>query len=234
VQTTLFNIKAFVESLGGVNPALILFACVMSAFFLGANAFVFYVYKQTLSGACDSVDKKLLSRTTQIGVAVANLLPKISNNEMQGRYQTKTGLEWSNEAAWWTLVVYWLAKRLEYIEWYAEIEMWQTRRVFFWTNIAGLSLTALIAALSLAGIVQIYSSNAEKFGNAFYLLATLAVVASVVSFVWWNPKIDFIKQNLEITKWGNYKALSIHDKISNQIRIDKRTLVNDLDLIKGN
>jgi len=49
-------------------------------------------------------------------------------------------------------LIYWVAKRLEYIERHVHIEIWRIRRIHYWLNRLALALTVLSAVLPIAGL----------------------------------------------------------------------------------
>ncbi len=201
------------------------------AAFVISNEFNRYFYGTALRDSCNNVDTRMLSRTSDIMRAVGQLSGRLGNDQLPERERNQQDSEWAKETEWWSLVLYWLAKRLEYLERSTEIEMWRIRRSHFWWQWLGLGLTGLIAGLTVTFLCIVWWVGMTPGSQGeFWISILLIFIASVASFQLsrWNPEIDDVKTNLDTDKWGKYGALNVHDTIGNQLRMDKERILQEI------
>ena len=134
-------------------------------------------------------------------------------------------------------LIYWVAKRLEYIERHVHIEIWRIRRIHYWLNRLALALTVLSAVLPIAGLWIAWASLPARMDVltmiGFAITNVLVVFYAVTSYLFWNAPIDLIEQKLQTENWNRYRNIRVHTKISEQIFRDKQKII-DLDWTAAN
>ena len=205
--------------------------------FLGVNDWIILkYYLSALNESCLFVNNEASRRTKNLTNLFDALWPKIDVEREKLQFERRLH-DWPERAARWMTLIYWVAKRLEYIERHVHIEIWRIRRIHYWLNRLAFALTILSAVLATAGlwIAWLMLPGRAEIPTliGFAITNGLVLFYAVTSYLFWNAPIDLIEQKLQTENWNRYRNIRVHMKISEQIFRDKQKII-DLDWTAAN
>jgi len=204
----------------------------LSVVFLGVNDWIILkYYLSALNESCLFVNNEASRRTKNLSNLFDALLPKIDIEREKLQFERRLH-DWPERAARWMTLIYWVAKRLEYVERHVHIEIWRMRRIQYWLNCAGLAVTLVTLAVTLGLLWSVWlllKIHADplvwtEFAGVNVLVAGFALA----SYLLWNTPINLVEQKLQTDNWNRYSQIHVHTKISAQIFRDKQKII-DLD-----
>jgi hypothetical protein len=164
------------------------------AFFWILNAWLSSQFKQSAENSATRTQVGLVQRFRDLVNSITDAENQIYSSEFEGQKDL-----WPHRAEWWSTLLIWLCKRVEYIERFLQIEMWQIRRNFFFINMSGLaSIVILAVGLTATGsfVSEIQLAPAWYFSfSSIFLL-----IISFLSFFKWDPSIDIVEHHLGDTQ----------------------------------
>lgn len=149
--------------------------------------------------------------------------------------------EWPTEARKWSKLSLWMAMRVQYLEYFMQVEMWRIRRSQSWMRLLGLLLTALstFASLSLLGILMfvLTLSTAGTTLAALLLVSGLAAAAllwvNYASYSLYLPSPDLIQDNLKTENMQGSNDSKLHDELADLMSRMVSTVLREEDKISG-
>lgn len=212
------------------NAALVLF------FFIVNDWIILKYYRSALNESCLFVNNEASRRTKNLSNLFDALWPKIDVEREKLQFERRLH-DWPERAARWMTLIYWVAKRLEYIERHVHIEIWRMRRIHYWLNRAAfaVAILALIIPIAVLWIVWLLLPDRALPMTIVDLVVThvLIVGYALASYLFWNTPIDLLEQTLQTGNWNRYRNIRVHTKIAEQIFRDKQKII-DLDWTAAN
>ena len=204
--------------------------------FLAINDWIiFKYYISALNESCYFVNNEASRRSKNLSNLFDTLLPKIDTEREKLQYERRLH-DWPERSARWMTLIYWVAKRLEYVERHVQAEIWRMRRLHYWLNRGGFALMimALAVSLTLGWTYWIYAVHTSRASVtiAFAVTQLLIIANAFASFLFWNAPIDLVEDKLQPNNWNRYRDIRMHKKISDQIFRDKQKII-DLDWTAG-
>ncbi len=137
------------------------------------------------------------------------------------------GKGWGQRAKHLTRVSMWLGARMEYLERFVQMQLWRTRREWFflrWGSRMALGLTLVVW-----GGVALWLNQHPGHGPVSRGLAPVVflvgLAAAWASWRFWETPADAIVEGLGVSRWVRHADLDVDDTIADQVRRDKERLV---------
>jgi hypothetical protein len=203
--------------------------------FAGINALVFLQYRISLENRSYELSRQIIQRTRELQnlYTTVRALP----DQEETRYQNE-GEAWGKRSAYLIRLVMWVAKRMEYLEKFVQVEMWRVRRERYWINWFGGALVLLLTAAWIAAFVLIPSSVTAVGGDGYFRVVQgsgilLGLVLAWASYHFWKTPLNIARDKLGAESWIRYATLDLDDTIGDQVARDKTRLVEYRTLNKG-
>ena len=227
---------AFAHSMGLDGPlqlaVVILAEVLIYPVFAGVNALIFHQYRISLENRSYELSRQIIQRTRELQnlYTTVRALP----DQEETRFQNE-GEAWGARSKYLVRLVMWVAKRMEYLEKFIQVEMWRVRRERYWTNWVGGGLVFVIFGAWALGFVLLRPPAGAETG--FRLLQGLGVVLGL-AFAWasyhfWKTPLNLARDKLGAESWIRYATLDLDDTIGDQVSRDKNRLVEYRTLNKG-
>lgn len=215
-------------------PAIIIASVIVMGVFAGINALFFLQYRISLENRSYELSRQIIQRTRELQNLYTTL--RALPDQEETRYQSQ-GAEWGARSAFLIRLVMWVAKRMEYLEKYIQVEMWRVRRERYWTNWVGGFLVVIIT-LGWAAVFALQpapemSSGAASFRVVQGVGLLLGLLLAWASYNFWKTPLNLAKDKLGADSWIRYATLDLDDTIGDQVRRDKSRLVEYRTLNKG-
>jgi hypothetical protein len=145
--------------------------------------------------------------------------------------------DWADSAKWWTKVLLWLSKRMEYIEKSIQLELWRIRVWHWLTNRRGVVLLYLFAVLPLlvlgSAALVAGALGSRAFASPSLLLdaalwAGFSIVLAWISNRVANTAPNFLSSSIDTSVWKLYGDLDLHEVLGEQVARDKRRILEEL------
>ncbi len=215
--------------IAGVIAAMVL----TPAVFAGINVLVFVQYRISLENRSYELSRQIIQRTRELQNLYTTL--RALPDQEETHYQHE-GEAWGRRSKFLVRLVMWVAKRMEYLEKFIQVEMWRVRRERYWTNWVGGALAVLII-LVWAGLFALQPVPATASAGAFRALQAVAGVLGLamgwVSYHFWKTPLNLARDKLGSESWIRYATLDLDDTIGDQVSRDKSRLVEYRTLNKG-
>jgi hypothetical protein len=215
-------------------PAIILACLVDFGVFAGINALIFMQYRIGLENRSYELSRQIVQRTRELQNLYTTL--RALPDQEETRYQSQ-GAEWGARSAFLIRLVMWVAKRMEYLEKFIQVEMWRVRRERYWTNWVGGFLVVIIT-LGWAAVLALQPAPQMAAGEGSFRVVqgvglVLGLVFAWASYNFWKTPLNLAKDKLGADSWIRYATLDLDDTIGDQVRRDKSRLVEYRTLNKG-
>jgi hypothetical protein len=211
-------------------------AALLLIFFVVNDWIILKYYLSALNESCLFVNNEASRRTKNLSNLFDALWPKIDVEREKLQFERRLH-DWPERAARWMTLIYWVAKRLEYIERHVHVEIWRMRRIHYWLNRASLivAIVALFVPLAVLWSVWLLLPDRAQPMMVLGLVLTHALILTYAlsSYLFWNTPIDLLEQTLQTDNWNRYRSIRVHTKISEQIFRDKQKII-DLDWTAAN
>lgn len=227
---------ALARSMGLEGPlqlaVVILAEVLICPVFAGINALIFHQYRISLENRSYELSRQIIQRTRELQnlYTTVRALP----DQEETRFQNE-GEAWGARSKYLVRLVMWVAKRMEYLEKFIQVEMWRVRRERYWTNWVGGGLVFVIfGAWALAFLLQRPPAGAE---TGFRVLQGVGLVLggafAWASYHFWKTPLNLARDKLGAESWIRYATLDLDDTIGDQVSRDKNRLVEYRTLNKG-
>jgi hypothetical protein len=215
-------------------PAVIIGMLLVFGVFAGINALIFLQYRIGLENRSYSLSRHIVQRTRELQNLYTTL--RALPDQEETRFQSQ-GQEWGARAAFLIRLVMWVAKRMEYLEKFIQVEMWRVRRERYWTNWVG-GAFALLITVAWAAVFALQPVTEMSGGSGgFRVVQGVGVLVGLalgwVSYNFWKTPVNLAKDKLGAESWIRYATLDLDDSIGDQVRRDKSRLVEYRTLNKG-
>jgi hypothetical protein len=220
--------------LGGAMPlgGVILASLLVYPVFAGLNALIFLQYRISLENRSYELSRQIIQRTRELQNLYTTL--RALPDQEETRYQN-AGEEWGKRSAYLIRLVMWVAKRMEYLEKFIQVEMWRVRRERYWINWIGGGLAFLLTAV-WAALFLLQPPPADGPGSFRILQGVglaLGLVLAWASYHFWKTPLNLARDKLGAESWIRYATLDLDDTIGDQVSRDKNRLVEYRTLNKG-
>ncbi len=201
--------------------------------FAGINALIFLQYRISLENRSYELSRQIIQRTRELQNLYTTLraLPDQEETHFQNE-----GEAWGARAKYLVRLVMWVAKRMEYLEKFIQVEMWRVRRERYWTNWVGGGLVFLILGSWLA-LFALQQPPQTAAATGFRVLqgigGILGLAFALTSYHFWKTPLNLARDKLGAESWIRYATLDLDDTIGDQVSRDKNRLVEYRTLNKG-
>lgn len=208
---------------------------IISAFHNWLNTSLHFCLESTLDSSSLFVDGQVAIRTKNLTNLIDDIVPRIDDDRL---YLEKSGNEqdWPERSKKWTILIYWLAKRLEYIERYAQIEIWLMRRSHYWLQYGAriayrLIVSSFIVAMPVVAYVTLHDQSLNRLTQQVWVYIGYFVVFAAGlwtlhrSFTAWNTPLTLIADKLQPINWKRYCDVHLQEKLADQIVHDQRAIL---------
>ena len=124
---------------------------------------------------------------------------------------------------------------MEYLEKYAQMELWRVRRERYWMRWVGRLSTPLVVLVWLVIFAFWPAPEANAVGFRVLQGAALimAILVSWLSYARWQTPTEAVKDKLGLDGWVRFASLDVDNTIGDQVRRDKERLVEYRALTRG-
>jgi hypothetical protein len=139
---------------------------------------------------------------------------------------------WPEEAKKWIALALWMARRVEYIQFFVQVEMWRVRRIHYAMKTMAGWLSVLIFVCSSAVIGLIWLSACAiglgHFGDGLgdrLLIGVSVTIAALVgigliskaSYTAGIPQLNLVEDNLQTAELQGYKDTKLHNELGDVV-----------------
>jgi hypothetical protein len=143
--------------------------------------------------------------------------------------------DWAASAKWWTKVLLWLSKRMEYIEKSIQLELWRIRIWHWITNRRGvvmLYVFAILPALAVGAAAAGFASAGKPLAGTLLIDCAIwigfSLILAMISNGVANTGPNFLSAAIDTDVWKLYGDLALHDVLGEQVARDKRRILEEL------
>jgi len=200
--------------------------------FFGVSSILFIQYRFRLENDSYELSREIVQRTRELQNLFTNARALSDQAETQF---ANDGKGWGQRSQFLTRLVLWIAARMEYLEKYAQMELWRVRRERFWMRWVGRVTTPLLLVIWIAVFAFWPAPAANEAGfRVLQLVALLfGVLVSWLSYYRWQTPTAAVKDKLGVDGWVRYASLDVDNTIGDQVRRDKERLVEYRALTRG-
>jgi len=225
----------FAEWTGGQPQGLglaVLGMLITAGLFFGVSSILFIQYRFRLENDSYELSREVVQRTRELQNLFTNA--RALSDQAETQFATD-GKGWGQRALYLTRLVMWIGARMEYLEKYAQMVLWRTRRERYWMRWVGRITTPLVLLVWLA----VFAAWPAPAGNegGFRVLQAIALVmglgVSWLSYFRWQTPTAAVKDKLGVDGWVRYASLDVDNTIGDQVRRDKERLVEYRILTRG-
>ncbi len=200
--------------------------------FYGVSAILFVQYRFRLENDSYELSREIVQRTRELQNLFTNA--RALSDQAETQFQMD-GKGWGQRALFLTRLVMWLGARMEYLEKFAQMELWRVRRERYWMRWIGRITTPLVLVIWLSVFAFWPAPGVNEAGfRVLQLIAlAMAVVVSWVSYARWQTPTGAVKDKLGLDGWVRYASLDVDNTIGDQVRRDKERLVEYRALTRG-
>ena len=225
----------FAEWTGGQPQGLglaVLGMLITIGLFYGVSAILFVQYRFRLENDSYELSREVVQRTRELQnlFTIARALSDLAETQFQ-----MDGKGWGQRALFLTRLVMWIAARMEYLEKFAQMELWRVRRERYWMRWVGRITTPFVLLVWLAVFAFWPAPAANEVGFRILQLVALgmAFLVSWLSYFRWQTPTGAVKDKLGVDGWVRYASLDVDNTIGDQVRRDKERLVEYRALTRG-
>lgn len=225
----------FADWTGGQPQGLglaVLGMLITAGVFYGVSAILFVQYRFRLENDSYELSREVVQRTRELQNLFTNA--RALSDQAETQFQMD-GKGWGQRALFLTRLVLWIGARMEYLEKFAQMELWRVRRERYWMRWVGRITTPLVLLVWLAVFALWPAPAAGEVGFRALQLAAVAlgVVVSYLSYFRWQTPTAAVKDKLGVEGWVRYASLDVDNTIGDQVRRDKERLVEYRALTRG-
>lgn len=191
-----------------------------------------YYYDLELDKHSSGLRDVIVQRTRDLQSVYKTITPKIDRDETE---YGDDGKAWGEESARLIRLMMWIAKRMEYVEKFIQVEMWRVRRQRLFAEYVGAGLSIALALMAIAIMFASPTPIALR-GPALanipigsvgikLIVAGFFLFISAISFFSWQTAPDLVRQQLNPEIWVRFGNLDLDNTIGEQVKKDKERLV---------
>lgn len=225
----------FAEWTGGQPQGLglaVLGMLITVGIFFGVSSILFVQYRFRLENDSYELSREVVQRTRELQNLFTNA--RALSDQAETTFQMD-GKGWGLRALFLTRLVLWIGARMEYLEKFAQMTLWRTRRERYWMRWIGRITTPFVLLVWLAVFAFWPAPAANEIGFRVLQLVALGlgVLVSWLSYYRWQTPTAAVKDKLGVDGWVRYASLDVDNTIGDQVRRDKERLVEYRALTRG-
>lgn len=200
--------------------------------FYGVSAILFVQYRFRLENDSYELSREVVQRTRELQNLFTNA--RALSDQAETQFQMD-GKGWGQRAQFLTRLVLWIGSRMEYLEKFAQMELWRVRRERYWMRWVGRITTPFVFLVWLAIFAFWPAPAANEVGFRILQIVALAMGVGVswMSYYRWQTPTAAVKDKLGVEGWVRYASLDVDNTIGDQVRRDKERLVEYRALTRG-
>ena len=216
---------------GGIGLGVLAMAVVVGIFF-ALSSILFVQYRFRLENDSYELSREVVQRTRELQNLFTNARALSDQAETQF---SNDGKGWGERALFLTRLTMWIGARMEYLEKFAQMELWRVRRERYWMRWVGRVTTpfVLLVWIAVFAFWPAPEVNAAGFRALQALALVLAVAVSWLSYYRWQTPTAAVKDKLGVESWVRYASLDVDNTVGDQVRRDKERLVEYRALTRG-
>ncbi len=200
--------------------------------FFGVSSILFVQYRFRLENDSYELSREVVQRTRELQNLFTNA--RALSDQAETQFQMD-GKGWGQRALFLTRLVMWIAARMEYLEKFAQMELWRVRRERYWMRWVGRITTPLVLLVWLAvfALWPAPALNEAGFRGLQAVAVAMGLLVSWLSYFRWQTPTAAVKDKLGVEGWVRYASLDVDNTIGDQVRRDKERLVEYRALTRG-
>lgn len=200
--------------------------------FFGVSSILFVQYRFRLENDSYELSREVAQRTRELQNLFTNA--RALSDQAETQFQMD-GKGWGQRALFLTRLVMWIGARMEYLEKFAQMELWRVRRERYWMRWVGRITTPLVLLVWLAVFAfwPAPALNELGFRGLQAVAVLMALLVSWLSYFRWQTPTAAVKDKLGVDGWVRYASLDVDNAIGDQVRRDKERLVEYRALTRG-
>lgn len=200
--------------------------------FFGVSSILFVQYRFRLENDSYELSREVVQRTRELQNLFTNA--RALSDQAETQFQMD-GKGWGQRALFLTRLVMWIAARMEYLEKFAQMELWRVRRERYWMRWVARITTPFVLLVWLAVFAFWPAPAANEAGFRILQLVALGMglLVSWLSYFNWRTPTAAVKDKLGVEGWVRYASLDVDNTIGDQVRRDKERLVEYRALTRG-
>ena len=215
---------------GGLGLAVLAMLIGVGVFF-GLSSILFVQYRFRLENDSYELSREVVQRTRELQNLFTNA--RAMSDQAETLFSTD-GKGWGERALFLTRLTMWIGARMEYLEKFAQMELWRVRRERYWMRWVGRITTPLVLLVCIAAFaVWPAPADAAGFRSLQAVALGLAVLVSWLSYARWRTPTAAVKDKLGVEGWVRYASLDVDNTVGDQVRRDKERLVEYRALTRG-
>jgi len=216
---------------GGLGLAALAMLIVVGVFF-GVSSVLFVQYRFRLENDSYELSREVVQRTRELQNLFTNA--RAMSDQAETQFSTD-GKGWGERALFLTRLTMWIGARMEYLEKFAQMELWRVRRERYWMRWAGRITTpfVLVAWIAIFAVWPAPVVNEGGFRVLQLAGLSLALLVSWLSYFRWQTPTAAVKDKLGVDGWVRYASLDVDNTVGEQVRRDKERLVEYRALTRG-
>ncbi len=216
---------------GGLGLAVLAMLVIVGLFF-ALSTVLFVQYRFRLENDSYELSREVVQRTRELQNLFTNARALSDQAETQF---TTDGKGWGERALFLTRLVMWIGARMEYLEKFAQMELWRVRRERYWTRWVGRITTPLVLLIWIVAFAFWPAPAGAEINFRLLQLAALVlgIVVSWLSYARWQTPTAAVKDKLGVDGWVRYASLDVDNTVGDQVRRDKERLVEYRALTRG-
>ena len=216
---------------GGLGLAALAMLIVVGVFF-GVSSVLFVQYRFRLENDSYELSREVVQRTRELQNLFTNA--RAMSDQAETQFSTD-GKGWGERALFLTRLTMWIGARMEYLEKFAQMELWRVRRERYWMRWVGRITTPFVLLVCVAAFAFWPAPAINEAGFRVLQLAAvaLAVLVSWLSYHRWQTPTAAVKDKLGVDGWVRYASLDVDNTVGEQVRRDKERLVEYRALTRG-
>ena len=216
---------------GGLGLAALAMLIVVGVFF-GVSSILFVQYRFRLENDSYELSREVVQRTRELQNLFTNA--RAMSDQAETQFSTD-GKGWGERALFLTRLTMWIGARMEYLEKFAQMELWRVRRERYWMRWVGRITTpfVLLAWIAIFAFWPAPVVNEGGFRVLQLVGLALALLVSWLSYFRWQTPTAAVKDKLGVDGWVRYASLDVDNTVGEQVRRDKERLVEYRALTRG-
>ena len=130
-------------------------------------------YTNSQSESCKTLDKQAALRSKNLFNLIATMAARVDKDESTLDQDSRSDV-WPERAYRWTMVIYWLGRRLENLERYTQLQMWLVRRTHYFFRLVASSTNIFVGYVSgsviwgVTLLVWLFAKSPDHLMVAYY------------------------------------------------------------------
>ncbi|MEI9990022.1 MAG: hypothetical protein WDM86_08295 [Rhizomicrobium sp.] len=174
-------------------------------------------YGDAVEKSCSNVRTGLQTRLQELVAIIPLIFHRIDRDKFELKKDDLLK-QWPDEVRKWSRLAFWMAMRVQYLEFFMQVEMWRIRRIHAWTRLIGLGLSTAIFLVSLAILEYLalalpWGAPAAELGLADLMAALVLFALALMSYRTYLPDFDLVERTLRTNDMKGSKDSKFHEAI---------------------